>query len=258
MDRALRLAESARWHCPPNPAVGCVITDSQGHVLGEGCTQAAGQAHAEIMALLDAAAQGRDVRGATVYVTLEPCSHHGRTGPCCEALIAAGVARVVAAAQDPNPRVAGRGIARLRDAGMMVDVGLREAEARAMNPGFFSRMERERPWVRVKSAASLDGRTALPGGASQWITSEAARADGYAWRARAGAVLTGIGTVLTDDPLLTVRLPGVTRQPHLIILDSRLRTPPGARLWQAQGRRTLIYTAADVESDPAQRLRALG
>jgi diaminohydroxyphosphoribosylaminopyrimidine deaminase/5-amino-6-(5-phosphoribosylamino)uracil reductase len=210
------------------------------------------------MALRDAAAQGCEVRGATVYVTLEPCSHYGRTGPCCDALIAAGVARVVVAVQDPNPRVAGQGLARLRGAGIAVEVGLRQAEARAMNPGFFSRMERHRPWVRVKSAASLDGRTALPNGASQWITSEAARADGHAWRACAGAVLTGIGTVLHDDPLLTVRLPGVTRQPDLVILDSRLRTPPDARLWQVEGRRTLIYTAADVASEPAQPLRARG
>ena len=258
MDRALQLAEEALWHCPPNPAVGCVIADRQGRVLGQGRTQAVGQAHAEIMALRDAVAQDHDVCGATVYVTLEPCSHHGRTGPCCDALIAAGVARVVAAVQDPNPRVAGQGLARLRGAGIAVDAGLRAAQARAMNLGFFSRMERNRPWVRIKSAASLDGRTALPSGASQWITSEAARADGHAWRARAGAVLTGIGTVLRDDPLLTVRLPGVTRQPDLVILDSRLRTPPGARLWQVTRRRTLIYTAADVASDPAQRLRANG
>jgi diaminohydroxyphosphoribosylaminopyrimidine deaminase/5-amino-6-(5-phosphoribosylamino)uracil reductase len=258
MDRALQLAGGARWHCPPNPAVGCVITDSRGNLLGEGRTQAAGQAHAEIMALRDAAAKGCDVRGATVYVTLEPCSHQGRTGPCCDALITAGVAHVVAAVEDPNPRVAGQGIARLRGAGIAVEVGLRAMQAREINLGFFSRMTRGRPWVRVKSAASLDGRTALPSGASQWITSDAARADGHAWRARAGAVLTGIGTVLRDDPLLTARAPGVTRQPDLVILDSRLRTPLEARLWQAAGRRTLIYTAADVMSEPARRLRERG
>jgi len=258
MDRALQLAEGARWHCPPNPAVGCVITDRLGNVLGEGRTQPAGQAHAEIMALRDAAAQGHDVRGATVYVTLEPCSHQGRTGPCCDALIAAGVARVVAAVEDPNPRVAGQGIARLQGAGIAVDVGLREPQAREMNLGFFSRMERRRPWVRIKSAASLDGRTALPNGASQWITSESARVDGHVWRARASAILTGIGTVLRDDPQLTVRTPGVTRQPDLVILDSRLRTPLQARLWQAAERRTLIYTAVNVESEPARHLRDRG
>jgi diaminohydroxyphosphoribosylaminopyrimidine deaminase/5-amino-6-(5-phosphoribosylamino)uracil reductase len=258
MDRALRLAEGACWHCPPNPAVGCVIAQRNGKVLGEGRTQAAGQAHAEIMALRDAAAQGHDVHGATVYVTLEPCSHQGRTGPCCDALIAAGVGRVVVAAQDPNPRVAGQGIARLRAAGIAVDVGLRAMQAREVNVGFFSRMVRARPWVRVKSAASLDGRTALPNGASQWITSGAARADGHAWRARVGAVLTGIGTVLRDDPLLTVRAPGVTRQPDLVILDSRLRTPLRARLWQAAGRRVLIYTAVAVADEPARRLRERG
>jgi len=258
MDRALQLADDARWHCPPNPAVGCVITDSHGNVLGEGRTQATGQAHAEIMALRDVAAKGRDARAATVYVTLEPCSHQGRTGPCCDALIAAGVARVVAAIADPNPRVAGQGIARLRGAGIAVDVGLREPQAHEMNLGFFSRMARGRPWVRIKSAASLDGRTALPSGASQWITSDAARADGHLWRARAGAVLTGVGTVLHDDPLLTARAPGVVRQPDLVILDSRLRTPLQARLWQAAGRRTLIYTAADVAGESAQRLRECG
>jgi diaminohydroxyphosphoribosylaminopyrimidine deaminase/5-amino-6-(5-phosphoribosylamino)uracil reductase len=258
MDRALQLAEGARWHCPPNPAVGCVITDGRGHVLGEGCTQAAGQAHAEIMALRDAAANGHDVRSATVYVTLEPCSHQGRTGPCCDALIAGRVARVVAAVEDPNPRVAGQGIARLRGAGIAVELGLREMQAHELNLGFFSRLTRGRPWVRVKSAASLDGRTALPDGASQWITSEAARADGHAWRARASAVLTGIGTVLRDDPLLTARARGVTRQPDLVILDSRLRTPLQARLWQTTERRTLIYTAADVTGELARRLHERG
>ncbi|MDR0457927.1 MAG: bifunctional diaminohydroxyphosphoribosylaminopyrimidine deaminase/5-amino-6-(5-phosphoribosylamino)uracil reductase RibD, partial [Burkholderiaceae bacterium] len=223
-------------------------------VLGKGRTQTVGQAHAEIMALRDAAACGHDVRGATVYVTLEPCAHQGRTGPCCDALMTAGVARVVAAVQDPNPRVAGQGLARLRGAGIAVDVGLREQQAREINLGFFSRMTRARPWVRVKSAASLDGRTALPSGASQWITSDAARVDGHAWRARASAVLTGIGTVLRDDPLLTARAPGVTRQPDLVILDSHLRTPLQARLWQAAGRRVLIYTTADTGSALAQRL----
>ena len=257
MDHALQLAAQARAHCPPNPAVGCVITDRSGHLLGEGRTQAAGQAHAEIMALRDAAAHGCDVRGATAYVTLEPCAHQGRTGPCCEALIVAGVARVVAAVQDPNPRVAGQGLARLRDAGVEVEVGLREPQAREMNLGFFSRMVRGTPWVRLKIAASLDGRTALSNGASQWITGEAARADGHAWRARAGAVLTGIGTVLADDPLLNVRLPQASRQPDLVIADSRLQLPLDARLWSVPQRRVLVYTASQ---DPArtQALAARG
>jgi diaminohydroxyphosphoribosylaminopyrimidine deaminase/5-amino-6-(5-phosphoribosylamino)uracil reductase len=254
MDRALQLAREARAHCPPNPAVGCVIADARGHVLGEGRTQAAGQAHAEIMALRDAAAHGRDVRGATVYVTLEPCAHQGRTGPCCEALIAAGVGRVVAAVQDPNPRVAGQGLARLRGAGVAVDVGLREPQAREMNLGFFSRMLRGTPWVRMKIAASLDGRTALPDGASQWITGEAARADGHAWRARAGAVLTGIGTVLADDPLLNARPPqAASRQPDLVVADSRLQLPLAAQLWSVPQRRVLVYTA----SGDAARARVL-
>ena len=257
MDRALQLAADARAHCPPNPAVGCVIADAHGHVLGQGCTQAAGQAHAEIMALRDAAAQGHDVRGATVYVTLEPCAHQGRTGPCCEALIAAGVGRVVAAVQDPNPRVAGHGLARLRGAGVVVDTGLREPQAREMNLGFFSRMMRGTPWVRIKIAASLDGRTALPGGASQWITSEAARADGHAWRARAGAVLTGIGTVLADDPLLNARLPQASRQPDLVIADSRLQLPLDAKLWRVPQRRVLIYTAS-ADAARTQALAARG
>ena len=257
MDRALQLAADARAHCPPNPAVGCVIADDLGHVLGQGRTQAAGQAHAEIMALRDAAAQGCDVRGATVYVTLEPCAHQGRTGPCCEALIAAGVGRVVAAVQDPNPRVAGQGLARLRGAGVAVEVGLREPQAREMNLGFFSRMLRGTPWVRLKIAASLDGRTALPNGASQWITSEAARADGHAWRARAGAVLTGIGTVLADDPLLNVRLPQASRQPDLVVADSRLQLPLAAGLWSVPQRRVLIYTAS-ADAARAQALTARG
>ncbi|MDR0273782.1 MAG: bifunctional diaminohydroxyphosphoribosylaminopyrimidine deaminase/5-amino-6-(5-phosphoribosylamino)uracil reductase RibD [Burkholderiaceae bacterium] len=258
MDRALQLAFDARAHCPPNPAVGCVITDDRGNVLGQGRTQAAGQAHAEIMALRDAAAHGRDVRGATVYVTLEPCAHQGRTGPCCEALMAAGAGRVVAAIEDPNPRVAGQGLARLRGAGVAVNVGLRAPQAREMNLGFFSRMVRGTPWVRLKIACSLDGRTALPGGASRWITCEAARADGHAWRERAGAVLTGIGTVLADDPLLNVRLPQtVSRQPDLVVTDSRLQLPPAARLWTVPQRRILVYTACD-DAARQQALTARG
>jgi diaminohydroxyphosphoribosylaminopyrimidine deaminase/5-amino-6-(5-phosphoribosylamino)uracil reductase len=261
MDRALVLAQEGRWHCPPNPSVGCVITDSYGNVIGQGYTQAVGQAHAEIMALRDAVANGYDVRGANVYVTLEPCSHQGRTGPCCDALINAGVARVFAAISDPNPLVAGQGIARLRSSGIEVNVGLRESQAREINLGFFSRIERGRPWVRVKSAASLDGRTALPDGTSEWITCSEARADGHAWRARAGAIFTGIGTVLHDNPMLNARVPGITREPDLVIVDSHLRTPSEFRLWKVARRHILIYTAddiTDINRERAQRLRDQG
>ena len=194
------------------------------------------------MALRDAAAAGQDTRGATAYVTLEPCAHHGRTGPCCDALIAAGIGRVVASIADPNPLVAGLGFARLRAAGIEVEVGPGAAESRALNIGFFSRMVRGMPWVRLKVAASLDGATALQNGASQWITSPAARADGHAWRARACAVLTGIGTVLDDDPRIDVREVTTPRQPHAVIVDSQLQTPLNARLFIAD-RHCYIYTA---------------
>ena len=257
MTRALELARQARLDCPPNPAVGCVLIGADGSLLGEGHTQQTGQAHAEVMALRDAAAKGHTVAGATAYVTLEPCSHHGRTGPCCDALIAAGVKRVVASAQDPNPKVGGNGFSRLRAAGIEVEVGPGEEETRELNIGFFSRMTRGRPWVRMKAASSLDGRTALPNGTSQWITSEAAREDGHAWRARACAVLTGIGTVLEDDPRLDVRLPGIHRQPILVLIDSRLETPANARLWKAAERKILIYTASD-DATRQQALKALG
>ena len=257
MARALALAESARLICPPNPAVGCVIVDAQGSVLGEGHTQPVGQAHAEVMALRDAQAQGRNVHGATAYVTLEPCAHHGRSGPCCDALVAAGIGRVVASLEDPNPRVAGQGFARLRAAGVVVDVGVGAGGAREINLGFLSRMVRGSPWVRLKVASSLDGRTALPNGASQWITSEAARADGHAWRARAGAVLTGIGTVLDDDPLLNVRSGETARQPMLAIVDSRLQTPMDARLWTVPQRQVVIY-GAEEDDARMQALRAQG
>ncbi|MDZ4143252.1 MAG: bifunctional diaminohydroxyphosphoribosylaminopyrimidine deaminase/5-amino-6-(5-phosphoribosylamino)uracil reductase RibD [Burkholderiales bacterium] len=238
----LELARGAICLSTPNPRVGCTITTPEGQVLGQGHTQQAGGPHAEIMALRDAAARGHDVRGATAYVTLEPCSHHGRTGPCCDALIAAGIARVVASIADPNPLVAGQGFARLRAAGVEVEVGPGAAESRELNLGFFSRMIRKTPWVRMKTAASLDGKTALADGTSQWITSDAARADGHAWRARACAVLTGIGTVLEDDPRLDVRLVSTPRQPHLVVVDSRLETPLDARLF-IPGRRLWIYAA---------------
>lgn len=237
LGRALALAEQAIGLTEPNPRVGCVILAPDGRELGAGHTQAAGQAHAEVMALRDAAARGHDVRGATAIVTLEPCSHHGRTPPCCDALIAAGIARVVAAAQDPNPQVAGQGLARLRAAGIAVELADPDAEtaSRELNIGFFSRMQRGRPFVRLKSAISLDGRTALPDGRSQWITGEAARTDGHAWRRRAGAVLTGIGTVLADDPRMDVRLMPTPRQPLRLVLDPRGRMPPAARILQPPG-----------------------
>ena len=245
LQRALSIARSAPISAP-NPRVGCVITGLSGNVLGKGHTQQAGGPHAEIMALRDAESQGHSVVSATAYVTLEPCSHHGRTGPCCDALIAAGVKKVVASIADPNPLVSGQGFARLRAAGIEVEVGPGAAESRELNIGFFSRMIRKTPWVRMKIAASLDGTTALENGQSQWITSSAARADGHAWRARACAVLTGIGTVLQDNPRLDVRLAETSRQPMLVIVDSRLETPPGAHLFIAD-RALLIYAA--VQND---------
>ncbi|HMN58671.1 MAG TPA: bifunctional diaminohydroxyphosphoribosylaminopyrimidine deaminase/5-amino-6-(5-phosphoribosylamino)uracil reductase RibD [Ottowia sp.] len=256
MAMALALAKQARLICPPNPAVGCVLVGADGQVIGQGHTQSTGQAHAEVMALRDAQARGHSTVGATAYVTLEPCAHQGRTGPCADALIQAGVRRVIASLQDPNPRVAGQGFARLRAAGVEVQVGPGAEAARELNIGFFSRMTRGRPWVRMKVAASLDGRTALPNGVSQWITSDAARADGHAWRARACAVLTGIGTVLHDDPRLDVRIAGATRQPMLVIADSQWRTPLAARLWQVPERRVCIVGAgADAARERALRER---
>jgi diaminohydroxyphosphoribosylaminopyrimidine deaminase / 5-amino-6-(5-phosphoribosylamino)uracil reductase len=247
---ALTLASRSLTLSNPNPRVGCVLTNAAGQVVGSGHTQRAGGPHAEIMALQEAAAAGRSVAGATAWVTLEPCSHHGRTGPCCDALVAAGIARVVASLEDPNPHVGGEGFRRLRAAGVDVEIGAGAAESRELNLGFFSRMRRKTPWVRMKIAASLDGKTALDNGASQWITGEAARADGHAWRARADAVLTGIGTVLEDDPQLDVRLVAATRQPHLIVIDSRLETPIAARLFQSH-RRVFIYHAV---SEPSRQV----
>ena len=247
------LAHQAVGLSEPNPRVGCVIVARDGcQVLGQGHTQRAGDAHAEVMALRDAAGKGHSVAGATAYVTLEPCAHHGRTGPCCDALAAAGVGKVVAALADPNPLVAGQGFARLRAAGVEVVTGPGTAESRELNIGFFSRMVRRTPWLRMKIAASLDGKTALDNGTSQWITSEAARADGHAWRARAGAVLTGIGTLLEDNPRLDVRLVPARRQPDAVVVDSRLETPPDANIFAA-GRRVFIYAAVQ----DAQRQAAL-
>jgi diaminohydroxyphosphoribosylaminopyrimidine deaminase / 5-amino-6-(5-phosphoribosylamino)uracil reductase len=239
---ALSLARGAVGVSEPNPRVGCVIVAVDGHVVGEGRTQRAGNAHAEAVALRVAEASAN---GATAYVTLEPCSHHGRTPPCCDALIEAGVAKVVVAIEDPNPQVAGCGIARLRAAGIEVEVvgGEWGAASRELNIGFFSRMLRGKPWVRMKVAASLDGRTALPDGASQWITSDAARADGHAWRKRAGAVLTGIGTVRDDDPRLDVRSVLTEVQPLRVVVDSRLEISATARMLQPPGR-ALVYTTS--------------
>jgi diaminohydroxyphosphoribosylaminopyrimidine deaminase / 5-amino-6-(5-phosphoribosylamino)uracil reductase len=261
MNDALQGATQAARLASPNPAVGCLITTPDGRVLGQGHTQRTGGPHAEVMALRDAATQGHSVKGATAYVTLEPCSHHGRTPPCCDALIDAGLAHVVVALQDPNPLVAGQGIARLRASGITVTVldpqDPAAVAARELNIGFFSRMIRNTPWVRMKVAASVDGHTALPNGASQWITSEPARIDGHAWRARASAVLSGIGTVLQDDPLLDVRHVATERQPHLVIVDSQLETPLNARLFSVQGRRIFIYAAAPNEAKKSA-LEALG
>lgn len=256
MDRALALARQAIGLSDPNPRVGCVIASADGRdVLGEGSTQAAGQAHAEIMALRDAAARGHSVTGATAFVTLEPCSHQGRTGPCCDALAAAGIGTVVAALPDPNPLVSGQGFERLRAAGVNVVVGPGAEASRELNIGFFSRMIRGTPWLRMKVAASLDGRTALEDGSSQWITSAAARSDAQAWRARAGAILTGIGTVRGDDPRLDVRDMPTSRQPDLIVVDSRLQTPLEARLFNT-ARRVLIYAAvADATRESALEAR---
>jgi len=239
MARALALAEHGLFTATPNPRVGCVIV-KDGAVIGEGWHERAGAPHAEANALADARARRQDPRGATVYVTLEPCNHTGRTPPCTDALIAAGVGRVVAALTDPNPQAA-HGAARLRAAGITVELGLLEDEAREQNIGFVSRMTRSRPWVRMKAAASLDGRTALATGESQWITGEAARADGHRWRARACAILTGIGTVRQDDPRLTARAVATPRQPLRIVVDRHAETPPSAQVLAGEG--TLIVTA---------------
>ena len=230
MSRALELAAKAMVHATPNPRVGCVVV-RDGRVIGEGFTQRPGSNHAEIEALLDARRAGHDLHGAHVYVTLEPCAHFGRTPPCATALIEAHVARVIAAVEDPNPQVGGRGLEMLRQAGIDVRCGLLKQDAIDVNAGFFSRMMRGRPWVRLKVATSLDGRIGLQNGASQWITSEAARADGHAWRARACAVLSGIGTVRADDPRLSVRLVETPRQPLKVLVDSRFEVSPQARLF---------------------------
>ena len=252
----LVLATQAQGKTSPNPAVACILTDSAGNTLGQGHTQPTGGPHAEVMSLRDAEAKGHSVAGATAYVSLEPCSHHGRTPPCCDALIESGIKKVVVSIQDPNPLVAGQGIAKLRAAGIEVEVGPGAVEAREINIGFFSRMIRKTPWVRMKIAASLDGQTALSDGQSQWITGEAARADGHAWRARSCAILTGVGTVLADNPRLDVRLTTTTRQPAIIIIDSRLETPLDATILIA-ARARIIYAAVTNDAKKAA-FEALG
>ncbi len=254
---ALQLAADARYLTDPNPRVGCVLTDGAGNVVGVGHTQRTGGPHAEVMALRDAATRGHSVKGATAFVTLEPCSHHGRTAPCCDALVAAGIRRVVASVSDPNPLVGGQGFERLRAAGIEVVVGPGAAESRELNIGFFSRMVRKTPWVRLKVAASLDGKTALANGVSQWITSESARTDGHAWRARASAVLTGVGTLMDDNPRLDVRLVETPRQPHLVVVDSRLQTSPEAKIFDVPDRKVWIYAAGRDEAK-ARALEARG
>ena len=248
MLRALELARRGLYSTDPNPRVGCVIAHGE-RIVGEGWHRFAGEPHAEVHAL---AAAGSHAAGATAYVTLEPCRHTGRTGPCTRALVEARVARVVAAMRDPDPRVGGQGFAELAAAGVEVGIGLLEAEARELNRGFVSRFERGRPWVRCKLAATLDGRTATAAGESRWITGEAARADVHRLRARAGAVLTGIGTLLADDPRLDARVESADclAPPMRVIVDSRLRTPPAARVFSAPGR-VLVATSRDVSSAPA-------
>ena len=262
MARALRLAERGLYSTDPNPRVGCVVV-REGQVVGEGWHCRAGEAHAEIAALRQA---GDRAAGADIYVTLEPCCHHGRTPPCSDALIAAGVKRAVVAMEDPNPKVAGKGATQLRQAGIQVEAGVMHHEAVRLNPGFIRRMRGGRPWVRCKMAMSLDGRTALANGVSQWISGEAAREDVHHWRARSSAVLTGVGTVLADDPALTVRLPpaaweqhgcgGEIRQPVRVVMDTCLRTPPNARIFGQPGR-IWIFTASD-DRNAAHALSAAG
>jgi len=251
MARALALTARGRDTATPNPSVGCVIAKG-GRVIGEGWHERAGEAHAEARAL---AACAEPPAGATVYLSLEPCSHHGRTPPCADALVAAKVGRVVAALEDPNPQVSGRGTAKLRDAGIRVDVGLMATEAREAHLGFITRMTRGRPWMRIKAAATLDGRIALANGESRWITGEAARRDVHAIRARSCAMLTGIGTVLRDDPELTVRHASCSRQPKRVLIDSRLDVSPSAKL--LRGDPILVFTVSD-DAQKRARLEALG
>ncbi len=252
MAHTLQLARRGLYGTDPNPRVGCVLVRG-GEVVGEGWHARAGEPHAEVHALRQAGARAR---GASAYVSLEPCAHHGRTPPCADALLGAGVSRVVAAMEDPNPQVAGRGLARLREAGVAVAVGLLTAQAETLNPGYIQRMRTGRPFVRCKLAMSLDGRTAMASGESKWITGAPAREDVQRLRARSSALMTGVGTVLADDPNLTVRLDGAERQPLRVIVDTHLSTPPTARLLQQPGH-TLIVTVSE-EGDVAAALRERG
>jgi len=242
MALALQQAELGMFTTTPNPRVGCVIV-RDGRVIGAGFTQPPGGNHAEIQAMHDAQQRGNDVRGATVYVTLEPCSHFGRTPPCADALVKAGVGKVVSAMTDPNPLVAGKGLEKLQAAGIAVVSGVLTEQAREMNIGFFKRMQHGTPWVRMKSAASLDGKTALHNGKSQWITGQAARDDGHFWRARACAIVTGIGTVKDDNPQLSVRAVATPRQPRRIVVDSKLALTPDANILAGGG--TWVFTASE-------------
>jgi diaminohydroxyphosphoribosylaminopyrimidine deaminase/5-amino-6-(5-phosphoribosylamino)uracil reductase len=245
MSQALKLAAQGLYTTTPNPRVGCVIV-KDGVIVGQGAHLRAGEPHAEVYALREAGAQAH---GADVYVTLEPCSHFGRTPPCADALLKAGVRRVIAAMQDPNPKVAGTGLAKLKAQGIEVASGLMAAEAQALNPGFISRMTRNRPYVRTKVAASLDGRTALANGESKWITGEDARRDVQHWRASSCAILTGVGTVLADDPLMNVRELDIGRQPLRVIVDSQLRTPGNARVLQDRNVLIAYANATDARID---------
>jgi diaminohydroxyphosphoribosylaminopyrimidine deaminase / 5-amino-6-(5-phosphoribosylamino)uracil reductase len=253
MSRALQLAERGLNTTTPNPRVGCVLVRNGG-IIGEGWHEKAGEPHAEINALRKVGA-GRTAQGATAYVTLEPCSHHGRTPPCADALIAAGVTRVVAAMRDPNPLVAGQGLERLAAAGIAVGSGLMETEARELNIGFVSRMTRGRPWLRMKVAMSLDGKTALHNGVSQWITGPEARRHAHGWRARSCAMLTGIGTVREDNPRLTVRELETLRQPLRVVVDSRLEISPDAAILEVGN---CLIACAIENPEKAAQLRALG
>lgn len=252
MSRAIQLASRGLNTTDPNPRVGCVIVND-GEVVGEGWHVRTGEGHAEVNALAQA---GGRAEGATAYISLEPCSHTGRTPPCTDALLEANVARVVAAMQDPNPLVAGSGIQQLREAGLQVELGLLEAEAKALNPGYIKRMSMGRPLVRNKLAMSLDGRTAMADGESKWITGEAARLDVQRLRARSSAILTGVGTILADDPAMTVRLDETERQPLRVIIDTNLSTPVEARILKEPGQ-TLIVTCSD-DQDIIEQLTAAG
>jgi len=251
MARALRLAERGLYTTTPNPRVGCVLAKDS-RIVGEGWHERAGGPHAEVVALN---AAGTNAADATAYVSFEPCSHHGRTPPCADALIAAKVVRVVVAMQDPNPEVAGGGFRKLREAGIKVDTGILETEARELNIGFVSRMTRGQPWMRVKIAASLDGKTALNNKVSQWITGADARRDGHRWRARSCAVMTGIGTLADDDPRLTVRDVETLRQPLRVVVDSRLRITPEARILEGGG---VLVATATRDDDKNGRLAKKG